>query len=82
MNRASFVNDQITELLDRAPTVTDIVERERIFKQIQEIAAEEIPYINVYYLQHVAACLPGVAGVILRSDSLHDFTYIHMVIED
>ena len=78
-NRASYSNDEVTALLDLAPTVTDIVEREKIYKQIQAIVAEDIPYICVYYLQHVAACQPGVAGMTLRSDSFHDFSYVYMI---
>ena len=81
-NRASYVNDEVTALLDLAPSITDTAEREKIYKQIQQLAAQDIPFINIYYLTQVAACLPGLAGITLKADSGHDFSYVYMPITD
>jgi len=80
-NRASYVNDEITKLLDLAPTQTDAADREATYKQIQALAAEDIPYITIYNITHVVGCLKGVGGMNLRADSAHDLSYTYMVEE-
>jgi peptide/nickel transport system substrate-binding protein len=42
-NRASYLNQQVADLLDAAGSETDAVKREAMYKQIQAIVAEDLP---------------------------------------
>jgi peptide/nickel transport system substrate-binding protein len=78
-NRVSYKNDEVTKLLDLAQTQTNEAEREATYRKIQEIVAEDIPYLNLYNITHVIGCLKGVGGMKLSNNSWHDLTYIYMV---
>jgi len=79
-NRVSYNNPVITEMLDKAVTMTDLNARRALYMELQEIVAEDPPYINLFWLQHMAACAKGVGGMILSSDSYFDLTYIYKTI--
>ena len=80
-NRASYNNPEITELLDLAPTQTDAAEREATYKKIQEIAAQDIPFVTIYNINHGIGALKGVGGMILKSGADHDLSYTYMIVE-
>ena len=80
-NRAAYDNPEVNARLDEAPTVTDEAKREEIYKKVQQITSEDLPFYAVMNLRHVVAAQKGVGGVVLGSDSCHDFSHIYKVIE-
>ena len=80
-NRVSYNNPVVTELLDKAPTLIDKNARRDMYMKIQEIIAEDPPYFNLYWLQHMAACVKGVGGMVLSPDSYFDLRYIYKIID-
>jgi peptide/nickel transport system substrate-binding protein len=43
--RTGYNNSQVNQLLTQAAQITDQAQREQIYKQVQEILAEDVPYI-------------------------------------
>jgi len=80
-NRASYVNDTVTELLQKASTTVDVKEREAIYWQVQEIVAEDLPYINVMCIVFGVGALKGVEGVNLFGDGIFDYRYVRMLLD-
>ena len=79
-NRASYNNPTVNELLDLAPTIADPAEREAIYRQIQEIVVEEIPYINLYYRIQTVVTSSAVGGILTNADMNYDFRGIFMTL--
>jgi len=77
LNRASYNNPTVTEMLERAGTVTDEAGRRAIYHQVQEIMHEDVPYINIMYREFMAAAVPGVGGITFSSNMTHDLRYIY-----
>ena len=81
-NTAGYENPRATELFDRASSTTDRGEREKLYHEIQEIIAADVPYINMFWLGHTAACVKGVGGLYLSSAMFQfDFRYIYKIID-
>ena len=81
-NRASYNNPVVNELLDRAPTIADQKEREALYMQIQEILAEDLPIINIYYRLQAPVSSSKIGGIIINPDQNHDFRGIFLVLDD
>ena len=58
-----YSNDRINELITSARASTDDAEREKMYAEIQQIAAEEVPTIPVWQGKQVSAVVDGVTGV-------------------
>jgi len=80
-NRVSYNNPEVTAMLDLAPTLTDLNARRDLYMQIQEFIAQDPPYFNLFWLQHMAACVKGVGGMVLPADSYFDLRYIYKIID-
>jgi peptide/nickel transport system substrate-binding protein len=63
-NRGRYSNPMLDELLERGRKVTQAGERRLIYRQVQRIVAEDLPYIPLWW----------VKNVIVRKPSIHDFT--------
>ena len=80
-NRAAYDNPEVNALLDEAPTITDEAKREEIYKKVQQLTTADLPFYTLYNIRHVVAAQQGVGGLVLGSDSCHDFSHIYKVIE-
>ena len=78
-NRASYNNPRVTELFDRAPTVSDLAEREAIYKEIQALIAQDLPYINIFYRVQAIVTTSNIGGIITNADQNHDLRGIFMI---
>lgn len=58
-----YSNDQVNELVAKEQGTSDAAEREKIFGQLQTIAAEDVPFIPSWVGQNVAVYGTGVEGV-------------------
>lgn len=80
-NRTNYNNPIVTELYDKAAVTVDDKEREKIYMEIQETIAKDIPYIGIFNMQFMISCAKGLEGMKLYPTSNHDFSYIYMVKE-
>ena len=81
-NRASYSNPAVDDLLALAPTIPDPNERAAVYKQIQEIIAEDMPCLNLYWRMYAMVTSGNVGGIIADPDQNHDFRGIFMTVED
>jgi len=81
LNRASYNNPVVTEMLDRALRTTDLGERRDLYLQIQEIVSEEMPYIPIFggYITMVAT--NGFSGIGFSPVGNHDLRFAFQVVE-
>ena len=79
-NRARYNNPEVNEMLDRGLTMTDEVAREALYLRVQEIIADDLPVINVFYRVTTAVAADGVGGVTL-TPSVTDLRYLYKVID-
>ena len=80
-NKASYHNEEVCKLIEEAATMTDTAQREAAYKRIQELAAEDLPFVATYYIQHVIGALQGVGGIRLESTTYHNLSYVYMIEE-
>ena len=78
-NRVSYTNEEVAELFDLAVTQIDPAEREATYHRIQEIIAEDIPFINLMNTVFLVCCEKGVEGLKLSNLAFHDLTYMYMI---
>jgi peptide/nickel transport system substrate-binding protein len=52
-NRGYYSNPRVDALLDQARTEVDHARRKPIYDEIQRILAEDVPYVNLWYLDNV-----------------------------
>lgn len=75
-NVASYVNPEITELLNTAVSTKDEAERERCYKEVQRLAYEDCVYVPVMHIQHGVGAAKNVGGVILTEENTHDLSHV------
>ncbi|MBF0273763.1 MAG: ABC transporter substrate-binding protein [Nitrospinae bacterium] len=54
-NRGRFVNRELDELLEKGRKETDFHKRKELYDRVQEIIAQELPYIHLWFSVNVAA---------------------------
>jgi peptide/nickel transport system substrate-binding protein len=70
-NRGSYNNPVVTEMLERARTITDTNERRELYMELQRIVAEDPPIVNVFWRVNAIIAADGVGGFTLPSDNHH-----------
>jgi len=60
LNRARYRNPQLDALIERAEAARDRAEQRALYARIQEILAEEVPWIYLWYPANVALMNPRV----------------------
>jgi len=81
-NRISYNNPAVNQLLDLAPTIADAPARAAIYRQIQELVNEDIPFTNLYDRANAIVVNGAIGGIVVNSDQNHDYRYIFMVVDD
>ena len=78
-NKANYDNPQMTELLTKAAQTFDAAEREKIYRQIQQIVAEECIYLPIFNMELYVAGWKGCGGVKLYATNNHDYAYAYRI---
>lgn len=78
-NKANYDNPRVNELIDRGSTTFDRAEREKIYKEIQEIIAEEVIYIPVFNMSLYYIGQLGCGGMVWYPDNNHDFSQAYRI---
>ncbi len=71
-NRSFYANTEVDELLALGQTTLDQAERDKIYKKVQEIVFDDVPYIPVYYTVMGVGMHKSVKGFIF--DVAADYT--------
>ncbi|MBF4692125.1 ABC transporter substrate-binding protein [Fusibacter ferrireducens] len=78
-NRSHYANDRVIELIDLAVAEFDTDKRLADYKEIQEIAHDEIPVIPLYYQTLFFGTNKNLGGVTWNSTSNTDFSGIYVI---
>ncbi len=72
-NRTFYSNPRVDELILAGRSTIDQEKRRVIYDQIQQILAEDLPYINLWYLDNVLVHTNRVRGVEMSPSGNYDF---------
>ena len=72
-NRGYYSNPRTDVLIDQARRENDQTVRSRLYAEIQEILAQDLPYINLWYFDNVLVHSRRVRDVTLNPSGNYDF---------
>jgi peptide/nickel transport system substrate-binding protein len=72
-NRGFYSNPRVDALLAQARKEVDQEKRKQFYFEVQRIVAEDLPYINLWYLDNVVAFRPRVQGMKLNPSGSFEF---------
>lgn len=71
-NRGRYRNPRVDELIDRAEAATDLETQARLYRELQAVLHRELPYVPLWYEDHVALHRPHVRGYRVPLDGNYD----------
>jgi peptide/nickel transport system substrate-binding protein len=72
-NRGFYSNPGVDSLIDQARRETDQSVRKRIYAEVQELLAQDVPAINLWYFDNVLVHTRRVRNVTLNPSGNYDF---------
>jgi len=72
-NRSFYANPRVDSLIDQARREPDQNARRQSYVEIQRILADELPYVNLWYLDNVLVATNQVRNLTLNSSGNYDF---------
>jgi ABC-type transport system substrate-binding protein len=72
-NRSFYSNPRLDALLDRGRSELDENVRKQVYAEIQDILAQELPYINLWYQDNVLVHSKRVQNLTLNPSGNYDF---------
>jgi len=72
-NRSYYSNPRIDALIDQARSELDQNTRKQLYAEIQQILADELPYVNLWYLDNMLVHSKRVQGLTLNPSGNYDF---------
>ncbi|HLH31940.1 MAG TPA: ABC transporter substrate-binding protein [Terriglobia bacterium] len=72
-NRGHYSNPRVDQLIEFARRETDMDKRKMAYAEIQQIVVDDLPYINLFYLDVIAVANKRVRGVTLLPTGDYDF---------
>jgi peptide/nickel transport system substrate-binding protein len=72
-NRTYYSNPRVDALIDQARAELDQNKRKQIYAEIQQILAEDLPYINLWYFENVMVHTRRVRNLTLNPPGNYDF---------
>lgn len=69
MNRDRFENAEVDSLVEKGRATMDEGERKEIYKKVQRIVFDELPFIPLWYEKNVVVYDKALSGVRLRPDA-------------
>lgn len=71
-NRGRYRSARVDDLVDRAEAATELAEQARLYRALQEVLHRELPYVPLWYEDHVALHRPRVRGYRVPPDGNYD----------
>ena len=72
----SYVNDEAIALMKAGQVTPDGDERDALYAQLQQILADEVPYIPLYYPSILVGVRADVEGLVVLPNGTADFTAV------
>jgi peptide/nickel transport system substrate-binding protein len=72
-NRGFYSNQRVDSLIDQARRQTDQNARKRLYAEVQEVLAQDEPYINLWYFDNVLVHTRRVRNATLNPSGNYDF---------
>jgi peptide/nickel transport system substrate-binding protein len=72
-NRTYYANPRVDALIDQARSELDQNARKQIYAEIQRILADDLPYINLWYMENVMVHAKRVRNLTLNPPGNYDF---------
>ena len=72
-NRSFYSNPRVDALIDQARRESDQKIRKRLYAELQEILAQDIPYVNLWYFDNVLVHSKRVHGITLNPSGNYNF---------
>jgi len=72
-NRQFYSNQRIDQLIDHARSETDQNARQQDYAQVQQILAEDLPYVDLWYFDNVMVYSKRVRNLQLNPSGNYDF---------
>jgi peptide/nickel transport system substrate-binding protein len=72
-NRGYYSNTRVDALIDQGRRELDQARRKRIYAELQQILAEDLPYLNLWYFDNVLVHSKRVHGMKLDPSGSYDF---------
>lgn len=71
-NRGRFKNDEVDRLIDAASSATTLESQGTVYRELQERLLETLPYVPLWYEDHVFISRKGISGYSLGLDGNYD----------
>lgn len=72
-NRTFYSNPRVDALIDQARSELDSTTRKQLYAEIQRLLADELPYINLWYIDNVLVASRRVHNLTLNPPGNYDF---------
>jgi len=72
-NRGRYANPRVDELVEFARREVDVEKRKQAYREVQQILADEVPYISLFYMDNVSVSTKRIEGVRLYPGADFDF---------
>ena len=72
-NRSFYSNPRVDLLIDKARSELDQNTRKQLYAEIQALLAQDVPYIDLWYLDNVVVHSTRVTGITLNPSGNYDF---------
>ncbi len=71
-NRGRYSNPQVDRLIDAVEASVDIDHRTTLYRQIQQLLLQDLPYVPLWYEEHFIASNDNISGYQLVKDGNYD----------
>jgi peptide/nickel transport system substrate-binding protein len=71
-NRGLFTDPHADALIEQAMQSEDLKRQAELYRQLQAYVLEKLPYVPLWYEDHVIVTRPGISGYTLASDGNYD----------
>ncbi len=71
-NRGHYSSKTVDALIDQAETTADFTQKTRLYHRVQEQLLRDLPYVPLWYEDHVFICRDSIIGYRLASDGNYD----------
>jgi peptide/nickel transport system substrate-binding protein len=72
-NRGFYSNPRVDVLIDQARRESDQNVRKRLYDELQNVLAQDVPYVNLWYFDNVLVHSKRVRGITLNPSGNYDF---------
>ena len=72
-NRGYYNSPEADRLIEEGRSTTNEAERKRVYGQLQELLARDLPYVNLWYFDNVAVRSRRLAPLTISPSGNYDF---------